>query len=201
MPFYIRAGKCMPVTSTEVVVEFRRPPREVFGELVPSLSSHLRLRLSPDVIIGLGMRVKVAGERMAGEDVELIVTRQPGEAMTPYERLLGDALRGDPGLFGRPGCDRGAMGHRRSDTRRQPRRCMTIPAAPGVRARPRDWSKATTAGSIHGIEHAALDLRAHGLRAVRRGWRLGGTAHWRRRTLRRGRLRLILRRWCLTLLR
>jgi glucose-6-phosphate 1-dehydrogenase len=101
VPFYIRAGKCMPVTSTEVVVEFRRPPREVFGELVPSMSSHLRLRLSPDVVIALGMRVKVAGERMAGEDVELIVTRQPGEAMTPYERLLGDALRGDLGLFGR----------------------------------------------------------------------------------------------------
>jgi glucose-6-phosphate 1-dehydrogenase len=61
----------------------------------------LRLRLSPDVVIALGMRVKVAGERMAGEDVELIVMRQPGEAMTPYERLLGDALRGDLGLFGR----------------------------------------------------------------------------------------------------
>ena len=101
VPFYIRAGKCMPVTSTEVVVEFRRPPREVFGELVPSLSSHLRLRLSPDVVIALGMRVKVAGERMAGEDVELVVTRQPGDAMTPYERLLGDAMRGDLGLFGR----------------------------------------------------------------------------------------------------
>jgi glucose-6-phosphate 1-dehydrogenase len=101
VPFYIRAGKCMPATSTEVVVEFRRPPREVFGELVPSLSSHLRLRLSPDVVIGLGMRVKVAGERMAGEDVELVVTRQPGDAMTPYERLLGDAMRGDLGLFGR----------------------------------------------------------------------------------------------------
>jgi glucose-6-phosphate 1-dehydrogenase len=101
VPFYIRAGKCMPVTATEVVVEFRRPPREVFGELVPGMSSHLRLRLSPDVVIGFGMRVKVAGERMAGEDVELVVTRQPGESMTPYERLLGDALRGDPGLFGR----------------------------------------------------------------------------------------------------
>ncbi len=101
VPFYIRAGKCMPVTSTEVVVEFRRPPREVFGELVPSLSSHLRLRLSPDVVIAFGMRVKVPGERMAGEDVELIVTRQPGDALTPYERLLGDALRGDLGLFGR----------------------------------------------------------------------------------------------------
>ena len=82
-------------------MEFRRPPREVFGELVPSLSSHLRLRLSPDVVIALGMRVKVPGERMAGEDVELIVTRQPGESMTPYERLLGDALRGDLALFGR----------------------------------------------------------------------------------------------------
>jgi glucose-6-phosphate 1-dehydrogenase len=101
VPFYIRAGKCLPVTCTEIVVEFRRPPREVFGELVPSLSSHLRLRLNPEVLIALGMRVKVPGERMAGEDVELIVTRQPGDALTPYERLLGDALRGDLGLFGR----------------------------------------------------------------------------------------------------
>jgi glucose-6-phosphate 1-dehydrogenase len=101
VPFYIRAGKCLPVTCTEVVIEFRRPPREVFGELVPSLSSHLRLRLSKDVVIALGMRVKVPGERMAGEDLELIVTRRPGEVMSPYERLLGDALRGDPGLFGR----------------------------------------------------------------------------------------------------
>ena len=101
VPFYIRAGKCLPVTCTEVVVEFRRPPREVFGELVPSLSSHLRLRLSPEVVIALGMRVKVPGERMAGEDVELIVTRQPGDAHDAYERLLGDALRGDLGLFGR----------------------------------------------------------------------------------------------------
>jgi glucose-6-phosphate 1-dehydrogenase len=61
----------------------------------------LRFRLSPDVVIALGLRVKVGGERMAGEDVELVITRQPGEVMTPYERLLGDALRGDPGLFGR----------------------------------------------------------------------------------------------------
>jgi glucose-6-phosphate 1-dehydrogenase len=101
VPFYIRAGKCLPVTATEVVVEFRRPPREVFGELVPTLSSHLRLRLSGEVVIALGVRVKVPGERMAGEDVELIVTRSPGETMTPYERLLGDALRGDLALFGR----------------------------------------------------------------------------------------------------
>jgi glucose-6-phosphate 1-dehydrogenase len=101
VPFYIRAGKCLPVTCTEVVVEFRRPPREVFGELVPGMSSHLRLRLSKNTVIALGMRVKVPGERMAGEDVELVTTRQPAEEMSPYERLLGDALRGDLGLFGR----------------------------------------------------------------------------------------------------
>jgi glucose-6-phosphate 1-dehydrogenase len=101
VPFYLRAGKCLPVTCTEVVVEFRRPPREVFGELVPGMSSHLRLRLSKDVLIALGMRVKTPGERMAGEDVELLVTRRPCEQMSPYERLLGDALRGDLGLFGR----------------------------------------------------------------------------------------------------
>jgi glucose-6-phosphate 1-dehydrogenase len=101
VPFYIRAGKCLPVSATEVVVELRRPPRELFGELVPGLSSHLRLRLDHEVVIALGMRVKVPGEHMAGEDVELVLTRRPCEAMTPYERLLGDALRGDLGLFGR----------------------------------------------------------------------------------------------------
>jgi glucose-6-phosphate 1-dehydrogenase len=101
VPFYIRAGKCLPVTATEALIEFRRPPREVFGELVPNLSSHLRWRLDREVLIAFGMRVKAAGERMAGEDVELVVTRQRLDSATPYERLLGDALRGDLGLFGR----------------------------------------------------------------------------------------------------
>ena len=101
VPFYIRAGKCLPLTATEVVVEFKRPPRETFGEIVPSLSNHLRLRLSPDVVIAQGMRVKVPGERMVGEDVELIATHQRGDEMAPYERLLGDALRGDQSLFAR----------------------------------------------------------------------------------------------------
>jgi len=53
------------------------------------------------VVIALGMRVKLAGERMAGEDVELIAMHQRPDEMTPYERLLGDALRGDPSLFAR----------------------------------------------------------------------------------------------------
>ena len=101
VPFYIRAGKCLPATVTEVVVEFKRPPRETFGEIVPGLSNHLRLRLSPEVVIALGTRVKVAGERMVGEDMELIATHQRADEMAPYERLLGDALRGDASLFAR----------------------------------------------------------------------------------------------------
>ena len=101
VPFYIRAGKCLPATVTEVVAEFRRPPRDTFGEDIPRLSNHLRLRLSPDVVIALGVRIKMAGERMAGEDVELIASQRPRQEMSPYERLLGDALEGDQSLFAR----------------------------------------------------------------------------------------------------
>jgi glucose-6-phosphate 1-dehydrogenase len=99
VPFFIRAGKCLPVTATEVVVEFKRPPLETFGEHVTGLPDHLRLRLSPEVLIALGMRVKVAGEQMVGENVELIASHQSGSEMAPYERLLGDALKGDQSLF------------------------------------------------------------------------------------------------------
>ncbi len=99
VPFYIRAGKCLPVTATEVIVNLKRPPRETFEEPAPGLPNRLRLRLSPEVVIALGMRVKRPGERMEGEDVELIVMQQDPDEMTPYERLLGDALRGDPSLF------------------------------------------------------------------------------------------------------
>jgi glucose-6-phosphate 1-dehydrogenase len=101
VPFYIRAGKCLPVTATEVVVQLKRPPREPFGELVPALSNHFRFRLSPEVVIALGTRIKMPGEHMAGEDVELTVTDTPGDEMAPYERLLGDAMRGDQMLFAR----------------------------------------------------------------------------------------------------
>ena len=99
VPFYIRAGKCLPVTSTTVTVSFKRPPRETFGEVVPAFSNHLRFRLSPDVLIGLGIRVKVPGERKVGEDVELVAFQSKGDVMAPYERLLGDAMRGDAALF------------------------------------------------------------------------------------------------------
>ena len=101
VPFYIRAGKCLPLTANEVVVEFKRPPRETFGESVPAASNHLRLRLSPEVVIALGVRVKRPGERMLGEDVELVAIHQRSDEMEPYERLLGDAMEGDGTLFAR----------------------------------------------------------------------------------------------------
>jgi len=101
VPIYIRAGKELPVTATEVIVEFRRPPRETFGEIVPIRSSHMRLRVSPDISIALGVRVKLPGERMVGNDVELILQRQSAADEPPYERLLGDAMRGTSELFAR----------------------------------------------------------------------------------------------------
>jgi glucose-6-phosphate 1-dehydrogenase len=101
VPIYIRAGKVLPVTATEVTVEFNRPPRETFGELVPTSSCHLRFRISPDICIGLGVRVKMPGERMVGNDVELILTEQAAADMPPYQRLLGDAMHGVGDLFAR----------------------------------------------------------------------------------------------------
>jgi glucose-6-phosphate 1-dehydrogenase len=101
VPIYIRAGKMMPVTCTEAVVEFRRPPKETFGELVPNTSARMRIRVSPDMTIGLGVRIKTPGERMVGKDVELELHRQAVDDMPPYERLLGDATRGNTELFSR----------------------------------------------------------------------------------------------------
>jgi glucose-6-phosphate 1-dehydrogenase len=101
VPFYIRAGKQLPVTATEVLVEFHRPPLELFGELVPFRSNHLRLRLGPEVRIALGLRVKAPGDQLIGEDVELMVANQPPEGRPPYERLLGDAMQGETELFAR----------------------------------------------------------------------------------------------------
>jgi glucose-6-phosphate 1-dehydrogenase len=99
VPFYIRAGKQMPVTATEVLVELKRPPQAVFDAVTQSQANYFRFRLSPDVSISLGARAKLPGEAMAGERVEFVVRPSFVDEMTPYERLLGDALRGDPTLF------------------------------------------------------------------------------------------------------
>ena len=99
VPFYIRAGKQMPVTATEVLVELKRPPQAVFDAITQSQANYFRFRLSPDVSISLGAREKLPGEAMAGERVDFVVRQSFVDEMTPYERLLGDALRGDPTLF------------------------------------------------------------------------------------------------------
>jgi glucose-6-phosphate 1-dehydrogenase len=100
VPISIRAGKCLPLTAAEVVVEFRAPPRAVFGERATECG-HVRMRLSPDVCVAMGLRVKRPGERMIGEPVELVLTEQTASQTPPYQRLLGDAVRGDGELFSR----------------------------------------------------------------------------------------------------
>ena len=87
VPIYIRAGKHLPVSATEIRVVLDKP------------GNYVRFRLSPEVIISVGARAKAPGEGMSGEDVELLVRHVEAGAMGPYERLIGDALRGDPELF------------------------------------------------------------------------------------------------------
>jgi glucose-6-phosphate 1-dehydrogenase len=99
VPFYIRTGKQMPVTATEVFVELKRPPQNVFDTIPQDQADYFRFRLSPDVSISLGARAKLPGEAMAGEQLELVVQQTHADEMKPYERLLGDALRDDPTLF------------------------------------------------------------------------------------------------------
>jgi glucose-6-phosphate 1-dehydrogenase len=99
VPFFIRAGKCLPVTTTEVVVTLKRPPIEIFDEIEASESNYFRFQLSPEVVISAGTQVKQPGDEMCGETVELVARHTSGSEHSPYERLLGDALRGDNSLF------------------------------------------------------------------------------------------------------
>jgi glucose-6-phosphate 1-dehydrogenase len=101
VPFYIRTGKCLPITTTQVVVDLKRPPVAVFDAVTAEQSNYFRFRLSPEVVISAGARVKRAGEEMVGENVELVARRSLAGEKPPYERLLGDAIRGDTSLFTR----------------------------------------------------------------------------------------------------
>jgi glucose-6-phosphate 1-dehydrogenase len=101
VPFYIRAGKCLAVTAAEILVELRRPPQAIFEDVPPSHPNHVRFRISPMVETAIAARTKLVGEAMVGEEVELLATHHVGDEMAPYERLLGDAMRGDPDLFAR----------------------------------------------------------------------------------------------------
>jgi glucose-6-phosphate 1-dehydrogenase len=99
-PFYIRAGKCLPVTSTDVLIRLRQPPA-----LYPSDSlrqNHVGLRLVPDTTIALGMMVLTPGQEIIGDPVEMVACTGSGASeMGAYERRLGDAMAGDATLFAR----------------------------------------------------------------------------------------------------
>lgn len=101
VPFYIRTGKCLPVTATEVLIELKRPPFDVFPEREPGDANYLRFRLTPDMSISLGARAKRPGELMVGEEVELYACHESGTERPPYQRLIGDAAGGDQTLFAR----------------------------------------------------------------------------------------------------
>ena len=100
VPIYIRAGKCLPVTCTELVIRLRRPPH-----LFPSATSapnHFRFRISPDVTTALGMMAKSPCDEMLGEPIEMLARQETRpEEMDAYERVLHDALAGDATLFAR----------------------------------------------------------------------------------------------------
>jgi glucose-6-phosphate 1-dehydrogenase len=105
VPFYVRAGKCLKMTCTEVMVELNVPPQVVFSEPTPSQGNCVRFRLNPQVVIAISARKKRPGEGMHGEPVELVVTEGAEQGtrgvMDAYERLLGDAMAGDATLFAR----------------------------------------------------------------------------------------------------
>jgi len=100
VPFYIRAGKNLPVTCTEVLARFRKPPT-VIPESDLS-QNHLRFRISPEMTIALSATVMAPSEVLKGETVEMVASHHPRpEEMEPYERVLGDAMAGDATLFAR----------------------------------------------------------------------------------------------------
>jgi glucose-6-phosphate 1-dehydrogenase len=96
VPFYLRAGKSLATTATEVLVTMRPAPRRVFDA---EEQNHVRFRLGPDVTTALGLSSKLPGEKMVGAPVELLPTHLPGRSIAPYARLLDDAMNGDPMLF------------------------------------------------------------------------------------------------------
>ena len=100
VPFYIRAGKNLPVSCTEVMGRLRKPPT-VFPESNLS-ENYLRFRISPEMTIAMGVNVMAPGEDARDETIEMVASRHPRpDEMEAYERLLGDAMAGDATLFAR----------------------------------------------------------------------------------------------------
>jgi glucose-6-phosphate 1-dehydrogenase len=99
VPFYIRAGKSLPLTCTEVVARLRCPPR-LFP--VATVRNHLRFRITPDIEVAMGLNVMNPEDKDDAETVELLANRRPGSnEVDAYERVLTDAMSGDQRLFAR----------------------------------------------------------------------------------------------------
>jgi glucose-6-phosphate 1-dehydrogenase len=103
VPWFVRSGKCLAQTATEVVVELKPPPSTLFADAAPenSAGNFLRFGISPNSAIALGARVKRAGKEFVGEQRELYMVDKQANAESPYERLLSDAMAGDGALFTR----------------------------------------------------------------------------------------------------
>jgi glucose-6-phosphate 1-dehydrogenase len=101
VPFYVRAGKRLPMTATEILIRFRRPQRPVLDDSSLPPANYYRFRLSPKMVLAVGTNIKTPGERMQGDTIELIAHDQHPDEIQPYERLLGDATNGVATLFAR----------------------------------------------------------------------------------------------------
>ena len=103
VPWYLRSGKYMAQTATEILVELKPPPQRLFADSAPTTSraNYLRFRISPDSAIALAARVKRGGKEFVGDQRELYLVEEQSDGLTPYELLLGDAMVGDGALFTR----------------------------------------------------------------------------------------------------
>jgi glucose-6-phosphate 1-dehydrogenase len=100
VPFYIRAGKNLPVTCTEIVGRLRKPPSLIEADLLKE--NHLRIRINPDMTIAMGMMVMSPREDLSAEKIEMLASRLPqAGGIDAYERLLGSAMAGDTTMFAR----------------------------------------------------------------------------------------------------
>ncbi|MBK6597380.1 MAG: glucose-6-phosphate dehydrogenase [Proteobacteria bacterium] len=103
VPWYLRSGKCLAATAAEVLVELKAPPQQLFTDSRPrdGRTNYLRFRISPNAAVALAARVKRPGKEFLGDQRELYLLEEQADEETPYERLLGDAMRGDGALFTR----------------------------------------------------------------------------------------------------
>jgi len=105
VPFYVRAGKALAQTVTEVMIELKNPPQVVFKEATPTMGNYFRFRVGPHVQVALGARTKTPGDKHVGTQKELVFIDEPAQGeegrMGDYERLLNDAMIGDATLFAR----------------------------------------------------------------------------------------------------